>query len=78
MHGVRYLQLEQLRRVRDEPSGSAPARDFQNALVIRLNDVLVADPDNGIISHFLIPKLPGPNGIREDVTDRSAGVTAMR
>jgi hypothetical protein len=46
------VRHQQYRRIADKPGGSSSAGDFQDALLIRLNDVRVADPDNRIISHL--------------------------
>jgi hypothetical protein len=54
------LRFQKLSRIADEPRRSPPARDFQDALRIGLHDVFVTDPDNRIIVHMRIPKLPWP------------------
>ena len=67
------LRIQQFGRVGDKPGRLSPAGNFQDALFVRLHDVLVADPDNRIIFHLGSPKLPEPpHGILQVVTDRSA------
>ena len=58
-------RIQQFGRIGDKSCGSSPAGDFQNALVVRLHDIFVADPENRIIFHVAIPKLPEPDGIRD-------------
>jgi hypothetical protein len=60
------LRIQQPRRIGHELCCSSSAGDFQHALFAGLHDVLVAD------FSCAIPKLPGLDGIRHDVTDRSA------
>ena len=67
-------RIQQPRRVGDGPGGSPPAGDFQDAIFTGLNDVFVADPDNRIIFHCDVPKLPEPVGIHHHATHPSAKI----
>ena len=50
------LRIQQFGRVGDELRRAAPACDLQDILVIRPHDVIVADPDDRIVSSSGIPK----------------------
>jgi hypothetical protein len=56
------LRIEQLRRTGHKPKSPSPARDFQNALFVRLHDVFAAAADNRIISHVQSPSCLSPTG----------------
>jgi hypothetical protein len=57
------MRIQQFRRIVDKSGGSSPARDFKDALLVGLHNVLVADPDNRIIFfHVKSPSCPSPTG----------------
>jgi hypothetical protein len=59
---LRRMRLQQFRGIGDKPCGFASAGYFQDALVVGLHDIFVADPDNRIIFHVRSPSCPSPTG----------------